>query len=84
MDATMQTIDLHGYTIEDGVEATIKFIDSSFIGRHSSIEIITGNGPMFYRVLEEARKSTLVKEVRNDGILGFSYVGRVVLDLEDY
>lgn len=78
----MQSIDLHGYTIEDGINAADKFIDSSFVRNVSEVEIITGNGPMYGKVLELVRSHQLVKDVRNDGILGFSYKGRVVLELE--
>ena len=80
----MQSIDLHGYSIEDGVAAADKFVDSCFTYKHQNVEIITGHGPMHECLRKVMRENPLVKEVMNDGILGFSYKGRIVLELEAY
>lgn len=78
----MQSIDLHGKSIEDGLVAAEAFVDSNFTHKFQEVEIITGSGPMFHRIIKAMRSNPLVKEIKNDGILGFAYKGRIVLELE--
>lgn len=74
-------LDLHGFAIKDAVIKADQFIDHCFFNGHRDVQIITGNGPMFKRVLEVAREHSLVEQVKNDGPLSHLYRGVVAPEL---
>ena len=77
----MKTIDLHGYTVEDAMNAAEKFVDNCFVEREIEAMIITGSGKIYHQVLGAVRQNPLVSLIHNDGPLGFKYRGHIYLEL---
>lgn len=78
----MKSVDLHGYSLEEALIRAEKDIYQAYKNRKTSIEWITGTGPINERLLDLVRKNPLIAVVLNDTLVGLAYTGKIVVEVD--